>query len=117
MEINEDRINSDKNDVIGLISSDNFSSLSDDIQKRALNSVNKNNKNEGGIVGNFLGNKKENAAINISFLICAFLLLLCAIDMIYAIYRGDGGYTELIKNVLPILSLAIGYYLGKGNKQ
>ena len=104
--------------LAALIGTDNFGSMSEENQKAAISSIDNanNTEKEGGWMGRFFGTKKENAAMNVAFSICALLILLCAIDAIHAMYVGANAYTELIKNVLPIISLAIGFIFGKSEK-
>lgn len=99
-----------------LVSSKGFQSVTENIQEKALNSIEIQNQNEGGRMGRFFGTKKENAAMNIAFMICCILFVFCLIDIICAIIRGESAYTELIKAILPIITLTLGYIFGKGEK-
>lgn len=99
-----------------LVTSEIFQNIPESIQEKALNSIENQNKNEGGRMGEFFGTKKENAAMNIAFIICCILLAFCLIDIIHAIIYGKSAYTELIKAILPIITLTLGYIFGKGEK-
>lgn len=103
-------------EIINAISSENFVNLPSKTQDKILGLINANTNNAGGFMGKFFGNNKDNASIHIVFVICAILLLLCVIDILCAIYQGRSAYTELTKNIIPIISLAIGYLLGKGKE-
>lgn len=113
----DDKNVSNTNSVIEVVSSDNFCNLSDGMQEKVLNSISDSSQKDGGKMGKIFGNNRTIAAMNIVFTICALLLLLCIIDIICALAQGRSAYTELTKNVIPIISLAIGYLLGKGEKE
>lgn len=109
--------NSNQNDeFIATINSASFGNLTEENQKELLNQINKVKEKEGGILGKFLGIKKENAAMNIAFTLCSILLIFCGIDIIHAVITGKAAYTELVKGVLPVVTLTLGYIFGKGEK-
>lgn len=116
MKENEYKNSINTDSIISAISSDKFSGLSNDMQKKVLNSIGGNDESDGGIMGRIFGSNKEIASMNIVFVICAILLFLCVVDIIFAIIQQRTAYTELTKNIIPIISLAIGYLLGKGKE-
>ena len=99
-----------------IINSENFSRLTEKNQKVVLTEIINANKKDGGFLGKFFGTNKENASLHIAFVICAILLLFCAIDILHAIKTNQPAYTELVKYILPIITLALGYIFGKGDK-
>ena len=103
-------------EITELVTSETFQNIPENIQEKALNSIENQNQNEGGRMGKFFGTKKENAAMNIAFVICCILFVFCLIDIIHAIIYDKSAYTELIKAILPIITLTLGYIFGKGEK-
>lgn len=105
-----------QSDVHKVISEPTYVQLSENVQKSIITTLHEAKQNEGGLMGKLFGTNKDNASIHIVFVICAILLILCIIDIICAIYQGKSSYTELTKNIIPLISLAIGYLLGKGKE-
>lgn len=95
-----------------------FNGLKPEIQSKIIEELSSNgaSKEDGGIMGKLFGNKKENASMHIAFTLCCILLLLCGIDIVRALMAGETAYTELVKNIVPIITLALGYIFGKGDK-
>lgn len=115
-----DKINTSTQEPLEkLISSDKFDKLSDENQKEVIKSIGNSKEEEhaGGFMGKIFGIKKENAALHIAFWICCILLLFCLLDIIRAFVIGKTAYTDLVKNVLPIISLALGYMLGQNDNK
>lgn len=111
------RINQNIQDEVSVvISTPNYVQLSENVQNTIITTLHEAKQNEGGLMGKLFGTNKDNASIHIVFVICAILLILCIIDIICAIYQGKSSYTELTKNIIPLISLAIGYLLGKGKE-
>lgn len=94
--------------VSSLISSENFAKLSESNQKAAIDSVTDNKGKEGGWLGKFFGNKKENAAMHIAFIIC---VLLTAVGVFCTLTGTD--YWNVI---IPAITTGMGYIFGKGDK-
>lgn len=103
-------------EIANLVTSEAFQNVPENIQEKALNSIQIKNENKGGFMGKIFGTEKENAAMHIAFALCCILLIFCGIDMIHAFNLKETGYTELVKAVLPIVTLTIGYIFGKGEK-
>ena len=103
--------------IINLVSSDKFGGYSDSLQERILNSIDVRRKSDGGLMGKLFGNKKENAAMNISAIICFLLILLCAVDVLSAIFTEKDLHMELISCIVPVVSLALGFMFGKGGEK
>lgn len=102
----------DNDNFSGVILNDNFAQLPDEIQQKVIDQV---SKRDGGFMGKFFGNKKENASMNIAVTICILLLLLCGIDIIHSICANTEFHMELISTVIPVISLSLGFIFGKGN--
>lgn len=91
--------------------------LSESNQKTLIEGIANSKDKDGGIMGKLFGNKKENAAMNIAFWLCMMLLLFCIMDICGSIKSGVNTYTDLVKNIIPIISLTLGYILGKGESK
>lgn len=103
-------------EITELITSEGFRDMPENIQEKALNSIENKNQKEGGFMGKLFGTKRENASMNIAFVLCAILLFFCAVDIIHALTVGKAAYTELVKSILPIVTLTLGYIFGKGER-
>ena len=97
-----------KDGIIELVESEGFNNLSDEMQKRVLNSIGNENESDGGIMGKFLGNKKENAALHIAFIICVLLTIVGIVCMKAGNERWDV--------IIPAIMTAVGYMFGVGIK-
>ena len=83
--------------------------LSESNQKAVIDSIANSKDKDGGWMGKFFGNKKENAAMNISFTVC---ILLSLIGIICMVLGHD--YWNVI---LPAITSAVGYMFGVGAKK
>ena len=97
-----------------LISSENFSHLNPDLQNKIITTLNENKSKEGGLLGKFLGINPINLAMHIALLICTFLIIIIGIDTIHAYFIGESINIDVLKNILPIITLSLGYIFGKG---
>lgn len=90
--------------------SEEFVSLNPEIQEKVIDSLTRNDSTgqEGGIMGKFLGTKKENVAMNIALIICLVLVIIGAISQ----FAGKD-YWEVI---IPAITTALGYIFGKSDK-
>lgn len=92
--------------IVNVISTEQFSGLSTDIQQSVLNSINNDKSKEGGWMGKLFGTKKELASMNIAVVICLILFITgCIIN--------DSQYWD---KIIPIVAATIGYILGRGGK-
>lgn len=99
--------NSLSNDkIVNIISTDQFSSLSTDIQQSVLNSINNDKSKEGGWMGKLFGTKKELASMNIA-------VMICIIVFIAGFFINDTQYWD---KIIPIVAATIGYIFGRGGK-
>ena len=101
---NDNSLNNDA--IVNIISSDNFSSLSTDIQQSVINSINNDRSNEGGWMGKLFGTKKELASMNIAVVICIILF-------VAGFFIKDSQYWD---KIIPIVAATIGYIFGRGGK-
>jgi len=100
--------------ITSLLESDSFLDLDPAIQKQIICSINQSKDKTGGIMGKLLGNKPANLAIHAILILCLILLLLILIDNLYAYRTGTAINMELINIIIPVITLAIGYIIGKG---
>lgn len=101
---NENFLNSDK--ITNIISTDNFSNLSTEMQKTVLNSIDNNKSKEGGLMGKIFGTKKELASMNIAVIICLILF-------ISGFIIKDSQYWD---KVIPIVATMVGYIFGRSER-
>lgn len=101
---NENSLNSDK--ITNVISTQQFSSLSTDIQQSVINSINNDKSKEGGWMGKLFGTKKELASMNIAVVICIILF-------VSGFFIKDSQYWD---KIIPIVAATIGYIFGRGGK-
>lgn len=101
---NENLLSNDK--ITNIISIDNFSTLSTDIQKSVLNSIDSDRSKEGGWMGKLFGTKKELASMNIAVVICIILF-------ISGFFINDPQYWD---KVITLVAATIGYIFGRSGK-
>lgn len=102
--IKDNFLSNDK--IVNVISTEQFSGLSTDIQQSVLNSINNDKSKEGGWMGKLFGTKKELASMNIAVVICLILFITgCIIN--------DSQYWD---KIIPIVAATIGYIFGRGGK-
>ena len=113
--INDNALNT--NSING-ISETSFNKLNDEQKNIILagfNDANSKDK-EGGILGRLLGTNTKNASIHIAFIICVVLLAYCGIDLIHSFCPKANLSTEVWEKIFPVVTLALGYIFGKGEK-
>lgn len=101
--------------ITSILSSENFLNLDPNLQNKIINTVYNGRAKDGGVVGKFLGNRFSNAAINISFILCALLVLVLIIDSIHSYFINESINMDLVDRIIPVISLSIGYIFGKGS--
>lgn len=110
--MDENRLSNDyvsKDSVAAVVGMENFSKLSEETQKAVIDKVAVNTDRDGGYMGKFLGNKKDNAAMHIAFILC---VLLFGIGIICNLFGKD--YWNAI---IPSITTVIGYMFGKGGRE
>ena len=105
---NESKFEVKKEDIINLVSSEGFSNLSYKMQEKVINSIGGKDEIDGGVMGKFFGNKKENAAMHIAFAVC----LLLAVVGVICMWSGH----DIWDVVIPAIMAAVGYMFGVGSK-
>lgn len=87
-----------------------FNELKPEIQSRIIDKISSNSasREEGGIMGKFFGNKKENAAMHITLVICILLVIIGVIC--------DTTGKDYWNVIIPALTTGMGYIFGKGDK-
>lgn len=103
--------------IASLLESDSFSNLKPTIQKQIIDYMEQSTNKTGGIMGKLLGNKPANLAIHAILLLCLLLLLLVLVDNLYAYQTGNAINMELINIIIPVITLAIGYIIGKSTNE
>ena len=96
-------------DIINTISTENFVKLPGKTQDKILDIINANANKSGGFMGKFFGNRKENAAINVGFMIC---LLLTVVGIICTI-AGKDHWSVIITGIMT----TVGYIFGHETKK
>lgn len=106
--------NLNKNEYSDFLSPDSFVKLDAEIQDKIISGINDNKSKEGGILGRFFGTKPMNIAMNIAFMICAILFFIVVVDFIRICIQGESFNMELLKTIIPVITLSLGYIFGKG---
>ena len=102
--------------LVSLLESDSFLKLDPAIQKQIINAIKTDTEKSGGLLGKFLGTKRDNLAIHAVLIICLSLLLLIILDNLYAYITGAEINMELVNIIIPVITLAIGYIIGNSSK-
>ena len=103
------------NDLSGLVDSKKFSNLDPDIQKNLIEKVTTFKQIESGKMAYFLGTKMPNMSIYSAFIICCILLLLTGIDLFISKICCKNLDLELIKIIIPVITMSLGYMFGNSN--
>lgn len=97
-----------ENDIVGLVSSNGFSDLPENIQDKILNCFQNNQEKDGGLMGKLFGNRNENASINIAFAVCMLLAIVGLVCMI----SGNECWNIIVTGIMT----TVGYIFGRGTK-
>ena len=97
-----------------IIESENFLNFDQNLQKKIIDTVYSDKEKDGGVMGKFLGNKPANASMNISLILCALLIVVLIADFIHSLCVSESINMELVKTVVPVITLSLGYIFGKG---
>ena len=100
--------------MIALIRSDAFTRLPPAVQAQLIRSVEQSGRQSGGVLGRLLGTRPGNLAIHAVLVLCAGLLLLVFLDHIHAYRTRTTVNLELLNLVVPVITLSIGYIIGRG---
>lgn len=99
-----------------LLESDSFIKLDPTIQKQIISAIKMDSEKSGGLLGKLLGTKRDNLSIHTILIICLALILLIIVDNVHAYFTGSEISMELIKVIIPVVTLAIGYIIGNSTK-
>lgn len=105
----------EENLLTSIVESDNFVNLNSNLQNKIIDAVDSDKKRDGGLMGRFLGNRKENAAIHSSLLICGFLIFFLIIDCVHSYCSNTSINMELVNTIIPVVTISLGYIFGKGS--
>lgn len=98
-----------------VVGQESFSKLNPSIQAQVVQEASKQKDKDGGWMGKFLGNHPTNVSMHIGFLIPVLLIILIMIDTIHSYRIGQAISLELVKTVLPVITLSLGYIFGKNS--
>ena len=98
--------------LTSLLDPDRFLRLDPATQKQIIGAVKADIEKSGGMLGKFLGTRRDNLAIHTILIICLALILLIVLDNLHAYVTGAEISMELIKVIIPVITLAIGYIIG-----
>ncbi len=99
--------------LANLVDSENFLTLDIDIQKNLIDKVAIQKQTESGEMGKLLGTKMPNMAVYSAFLLCRYLLIFAGVSMLISWYCGESLNFELIKIIIPVFTMSLGYMFGK----
>ena len=102
--------------LASLLESDCFLKLDPAIQKQIINAIKTDTEKSGGLLGIFLGTKRDHLAVHAVLILCLALLLLIILDNLHAYKMGLEINMELINIIIPVITLAIGYIIGNSAK-
>ena len=103
--------------ISAIIGTENFLNLDSDIQNKIIDTVHTDKEKDGGVMGKFLGSNASNVSMHIGFILCILLIILIAIDFFHSYYVGESINMDLVKTIIPVITLSIGYIFGKGSTQ
>lgn len=111
--INESTVSQD---LINGIAEHSFNKLNDEQKNIVLASASleKQKKQDSGIIGKLIGANTHNASINIALIICCILLVFCEIDLFHSFFPKQEITSEMWNLIFPVVTLALGYIFGKG---
>lgn len=99
-----------KNDICDIATNKEFKELDKDIQAKVLEQISgeKNWEKSGGMMGKIFGSNKDNAAMNIAFVICVLLSGIGIACMLCG--------KECWNVIIPAIMTAVGYIFGRGDR-
>ena len=93
--------------VSSIISAKGFDKLDKENQKLIIDAINKGKERDGGLLGKFFGNKKDNAAMNMAFVLCLLLSVIGIITMCH----GQNFWNLIISAITSV----VGYIFGRSS--
>lgn len=94
-------------DVVG---QQNFSKLNPNIQELIIQAAKDIKQKDGGWLGQVLGTHPTNASLHIGLILSSLLILLIIVDT-----YGKSLNLELVKIILPVITLYLGYIFGRNS--
>lgn len=98
-----------------IMESENFVNFDQNLQNKIIDTVYNDKEKDGGVMGKFLGNKPTNASMNICLILCVLLIIVLVVDIIHSYCVGKSINMDLVKTVIPVIALSMGYIFGKGS--
>lgn len=98
-----------------IMESENFVNLDPNLQNKIIDTVYSDKEKDGGAMGKFLANKPANASVNIGFVVCVILIAVLVIDIVHSYCVSESINMDLVKTVVPVITLSMGYIFGKGS--
>lgn len=109
------KIRMNNTDGSSLITSDNFLNLKPGMQHKVIDTILVAKEKDGGYIGKLIGIHPLNAALNVAYTVIILLLLFLLIDMVHSYLVCRRIDMELVKVIIPAITLSMGYIFGKGN--
>ncbi len=100
-------------EITTLVGTKSFAKLDADIQKNLIDTVTTLKQIESGKMGEILGTKMPNMAVYSAFLLCRYLLIFAGVSMFISWCCGETFNLELIKIIIPVFTMSLGYMFGK----
>ena len=112
-----DKINENINvsNIAPIVSSQTFLSLQPDIQNKIIDTVHEDTFKEGGLIGKLIGFNTSNASLNAAYTVILLLFAFLIIETFHAYWICSKVDIDLVKLVVPAISLALGYIFGRGH--
>lgn len=104
--------NEDLSNVLGPVT---FGMLTENQKNIVLTNAFPKVETYGGLLSRFLGHRPKNVILNITFLICALLLIFIIVDTVIGYIQNRSVNLELVDRIFPMLTLALGYLFGKNS--
>ncbi len=110
-----EKIKSDES-LTDILNSEKFTNLSEASQELIINTYNNKQEKSGGLIGKLLGTNTKNITVHMAFILCCIMLAFCGIDLIHSVLAGEGIQKEMWNFIIPVITSALGYVFGKGDK-
>ncbi len=106
---------SKEDSISALVGSENFLSLDFELQNKIINSVTEEKVKKGGLMGKLLGTELTNVSMHIALILCGLLVILLGVDFAHAYTTQKDINMDLVRTIIPVVTLSIGYMFGKGS--
>ena len=98
-----------------IITSETFPTLKPGMQHKVIDTIMVSKERDGGFIGKIIGVHPLNAALNVAYTVIIFLFLFLLVDMIHSYLSCRKIDMELVKLIVPAITLSVGYIFGRGN--